>query len=182
MQKATAQSWGQQYAWILRITILDRNKGTCRLHTFQPIGRQVSPSLGQTFPGTGSKESVANSRVPGGDPCRKFGWDFVRTTCCLGFCPMLMLSISTSSNTGNYKLTCIGGHLVRYPWSGYWTELAFGSPNIGLRERSPRISELSFIWYQISNIPTLMDRQRSLVLEHSLSIPWGTVVRIHRME
>ncbi len=150
MQKATAQSWGQQYAWILRITILDRNQATCRLHKFQPIGRQVSPSLGQTFPGTGSKERLANSRIPGGNPCRKSGWDFVMTTCCLGFCPMLMQIISTSSNTGNYKLTCIGGHLVRYPWSAISDWACYWTPQYWA-ERAES-SDIGIKFYLISNI------------------------------
>jgi hypothetical protein len=36
----------------------------------------------QTFHGASSRDCLANGRIPGGDPCHPFGWNFVRRPCC----------------------------------------------------------------------------------------------------
>ncbi len=57
----------------------------CHLYKFQPIGGL--PPLGQTVPRTGFRDCLANGCIPGEDPWRPSGQDFIMTTYCLGFCP-----------------------------------------------------------------------------------------------
>jgi hypothetical protein len=55
----------------------------------RPIGYTVCTYPLELVPG-----SVWPTRqIPGGDPCRPYCKDFVRTTCRLGFCPMFILRV-----------------------------------------------------------------------------------------